>query len=95
MLIGAEMGYIAYLHKGAHSDCGVGIPDFPGCVTAGKTLDEARHLAGEALSLHVGGMAEDGEDIPEPSTLDDLADHLAMKGAAAFLVTLNSSEKTA
>jgi len=67
------MDYIAYLHKEADSDFGVSFPDFPGCVTAGRTLEEARRLAVEALQLHVCGMTEDGEPIPEPSTLDDLA----------------------
>lgn len=84
------MEYIAYLHKDAYSDFGVSFPDFPGCVTAGKTLDEARRLAGEALALHLDGMIEDCEDIPEPSTLDDLADDPVMKGAVAFLMTPNA-----
>jgi predicted RNase H-like HicB family nuclease len=67
------MEYIAYLHKDSNSDFGVSFPDFPGCVTAGRTLDEARQLAPEALALHIEGMIEDGEHIPKPSTLDDLA----------------------
>ncbi|MBI1789994.1 MAG: type II toxin-antitoxin system HicB family antitoxin, partial [Acidobacteria bacterium] len=75
------MEYIAYLHKDRKSDFGVSFPDFPGCVTAGKTLDEARRMAVEALRLHIGGMMEDGEAIPEASTLDALANDPAMKGA--------------
>jgi predicted RNase H-like HicB family nuclease len=65
------MEYIAYLHKEAKSDFGVSVPDFPGCVTAGRTLEDARKLAPEALALHLEGMLEDGEAIPEPSTLDE------------------------
>ena len=83
------MEYIAYLHKDGKSDFGVSFPDFPGCVTAGKTLEEARRLAGEALALHIAGMAEDSEAIPEPSTIDDVANDPAMKGAVAFLVTVD------
>jgi predicted RNase H-like HicB family nuclease len=49
---------------------GVVFPDFPGCVTQGRTLDEARALATEALELHLEGMQEDGDRIPEPSTLE-------------------------
>ena len=64
--------YIAFLHKEDESDFGVSFPDFPGCVTAGKTLDEARTLASEALGLHVSGMVEDGEVIPAPSSLDEV-----------------------
>jgi predicted RNase H-like HicB family nuclease len=87
------MDYIAYLHKDRKSDFGVSFPDFPGCVTAGKTLDEARRLAAEALSLHIEGMMEDGEAIPEPSTLDQLAGDPAMKRAVAFLVRVDVAEK--
>jgi predicted RNase H-like HicB family nuclease len=87
------MEYIAYLHKDRKSDFGVSFPDFPGCVTAGKTLDEARKLAVEALSLHIDGMMEDGDAIPEPSILDALANDPAMKGAVAFLVHIDIAEK--
>jgi predicted RNase H-like HicB family nuclease len=87
------MEYIAYLHKDGKSDFGVSFPDFPGCVTAGKTLEEARRMAEEALALHIRGMAEDGEAIPEPSTIDNVADDPAMKGAVAFLVSVDL-EKT-
>jgi len=87
------MEYIAYLHKDRKSDFGVSFPDFPGCVTAGKTLEEARRLAPQALTLHMQGMMEDGEPIPEPSTLDDLAGDPAMRNAVAFLVSADVAEK--
>jgi predicted RNase H-like HicB family nuclease len=88
------MEYIAYLHKEKRSDYGVSFPDFPGCITAGSSLEEARHLAGEALALHVAGMREDGEPIPRPSTLDELRTDPAMKGAVAFLTELREPETT-
>jgi predicted RNase H-like HicB family nuclease len=87
------MEYIAYLHKDKRSDFGVSFPDFPGCITAGSTLDEARKMASEVLALHVAGMREDGEPIPRPSTLDDLRGDPAMKGAVAFLTDLHEPEK--
>jgi predicted RNase H-like HicB family nuclease len=87
------MEYIAYLHKEKKSDYGVSFPDFPGCITAGETLDEARRNAVEALSLHINGMLEDGEEIPEASGLDDLARDPALKGAIAFLVNIHVSDK--
>lgn len=80
------MDYIAYLHKDRDSDFGVSFPDFSGCITAGKTLEEAHRMAAEALSLHILGMIEDGEAIPEPSTLDALTEDPAMRDAVAFLV---------
>jgi predicted RNase H-like HicB family nuclease len=88
------MEYIAYLHKEADSDYGVSFPDFPGCVTAGESLEEARRMAAEALAFHIAGMREDGDAIPEPSTLDELRRDPAMKGAVAFLVAVAEPEKT-
>ena len=88
------MEYIAYLHKDKNTDYGVSFPDFPGCVTAGSTLEEARRMAAEALAFHIEGMREDGEEIPEPSTLDELRGDPAMKGAVAFLVEVKPPEKT-
>jgi predicted RNase H-like HicB family nuclease/uncharacterized protein (DUF1778 family) len=80
------MDYIAWLHKDRDSDFGVSFPDFPGCVTAGRTLQEAHRMAAEALALHVAGMIDDGVALPEPSTLDELAGDPERKGALAFLV---------
>src|SRR2546430_12144508 len=84
------MDYIAYLHKDRKSDFGVSFPDFPGCITAGRTLEEARRRAAEALSFHIAGMVEDGEKIPSPSTVDDVVGDPAIKDAVAFLVPAHS-----
>jgi len=80
--------YIALLHKDADSDYGVSFPDFPGCVTAGKTLDEARRLAAEALAFHIEGMIEDGQAIPAPCPLDAAMRDRANRDAVAFIVTV-------
>ena len=81
------MDYIAYLHKEKDSDFGVSFPDFPGCITAGRTLEEARHKAVEALALHIQGMVEDGITVPEPSKLDDLENDPDLRHGVAVLVT--------
>lgn len=78
--------YFAYLHQDPGSDFGVSFPDFPGCVTAGRTLAEAKRMAAEALALHIAGMADDGEPIPRPSTPADLARNADRAGAVVFLV---------
>ncbi len=76
-----ERVYLALIRKDRDSDFGVDFPDFPGCVTAGRTLDEAMRLAPQALALHVRGMLEDGEEIPAPSSLDAvLADPTSVRG---------------
>ena len=43
-------------------------PTFRAALTAGKTLEEARNTAAEALALHIAGMVEDGDAIPEHHT---------------------------
>jgi predicted RNase H-like HicB family nuclease len=80
------MDYIAYLHKEKDSDYGVSFPDFPGCITAGRTLEEARRMAAEALALHIQGMIEDGIAVSEPSTLDDLRGDPDLQHGVAVLV---------
>ena len=80
--------YLALLRKDPDSDYSVDFPDFPGCITAGATLDEARRMAAEALQLHVAGMIEDGDAIPAPSDLDVVMADPHNHGAIAFLVPL-------
>ncbi|UIK03996.1 type II toxin-antitoxin system HicB family antitoxin [Neorhizobium galegae] len=82
--------YIGLIHKNAESDYGVSFPDFPGVVTAGATLDEARHMAEEALAFHVEGMVEDGETIPEPSSLESVMTNPDNLDGVAILVTLKT-----
>jgi predicted RNase H-like HicB family nuclease len=85
------MDYIAYLHKDRKSDYGVSFPDFPGCVTAVGRLEEAPHMAEEALSLHIAGMVKDGDTIPRPSPLERLADDPERRSAIAFLLICGTS----
>ena len=52
-------------------------------------------MANEALALHVAGMIEDGELVPEPSNLDALENDPDMRGAVAVLVGVEPApEKT-
>ncbi len=78
--------YVALLRKDESSDYGVEFPDFPGCVTAGRSLDEARKMAAEALELHIEGMQEDGGAIPEPSSLDAIMTDPENASAVVFQV---------
>ncbi|MGY3509913.1 type II toxin-antitoxin system HicB family antitoxin [Bradyrhizobium lupini] len=80
--------YIGLIHKDADSDFGVSFPDLPGLVTAGTTLDEARDMAEEALALHLEGMAEDGEPIPEPSSLENIMSKPENRSGVAILVSM-------
>jgi predicted RNase H-like HicB family nuclease len=78
--------YIAIVHKESKTDFGVSFPDFPGCITAGQTVDEAKDLAQEALALHVKGMIEDGDEMPVPSKLEDIMADADYADAVAYLV---------
>ena len=80
--------YIGLIRKDKESDYGVDFPDFPGCVTAGQTIEEARLMAQEALELHVEGLIEDGEDLPAPSPWHLVMGDPINADAVAFLVTV-------
>ncbi len=87
--------YIAVIHKDARSDYGVSFPDLPGCVSAGATLDDARAMAAEALEFHVEGMVEDGEPLPEPSSLEAVMQETINRDAVAILVPPRRRPRTA
>ena len=78
--------YIAIIDRSAEGTFGVTFPDFPGCVTTGDSLEEAKALAAEALALHLEGMREDGDPIPDPMSLDEAKEHEFAAGAQAFLL---------
>ena len=44
------------------------VPDLPGCITTGKTIEEIERNIREAIELHLEGLLEDGEPIPNPQT---------------------------
>ncbi|ESX85513.1 type II toxin-antitoxin system HicB family antitoxin [Mesorhizobium sp. M0924] len=85
--------YIGLIHKQADSDFGVSFPDFPGVVTAGTSLDDARAMAEEALAFHLEGLVEDGEAIPEPSSLEDVVSNNDNLNRVAVLVALKAEAK--
>ena len=47
------------------------LPDLPGCIATGKTLDEVRQNMREAIELHLAGLRKDGMPIPAPTSLAD------------------------
>ncbi|MDZ4791351.1 MAG: type II toxin-antitoxin system HicB family antitoxin [Hyphomicrobiales bacterium] len=58
----AENNYAAY------------VPDLPGCIATGATVEETEKLIAEAIAFHLEGMKEDGLPIPEPSALSVYVD---------------------
>jgi predicted RNase H-like HicB family nuclease len=45
------------------------VPDLPGCVATGATVEETESLLREAIELHLEGMREDGTPIPQPTSV--------------------------
>ena len=68
--MGHILNYPVVLHKDPGSDYGVTVPDLPGCFSAGATVDEALHMAKEAIEFHLEGMVADGESIPRPTPIE-------------------------
>ena len=83
------VSYIAYLRKDESSDYGVEFPDLPGCVTAGRTIDEARAMAAEALAGHVTALEAENLPVPPPSTLEALRNDPDRLDAVVLLVDLD------
>ena len=61
------MKYAVVFEKGPTSH-GAYVPDLPGCVAVGDTLEEVERLIQEAIEFHIEGMREDGDPIPEPTS---------------------------
>ena len=78
--------YPAFVDKDAESDFGVSFPDFPGCVSAGETLEESLMGAQEALSGHVALMIADGDALPKPTPLEQVAAEKELSTVAITLV---------
>ena len=64
------MKYAVVLEEGADS-FGAYVPDLPGCVAAAKSRPEVLRLISEAIAFHLQGLAEQGGDVPPPSSTID------------------------
>jgi predicted RNase H-like HicB family nuclease len=67
------MRYPAVIEPGTESTAhGVVVPDLPGCFSAGDSLEEALSHAEEAIAAWIDAALDDGQDIPQPSSVDAL-----------------------
>ena len=64
------MRYAMIIEKGERNFSAY-VPDLPGCIATGKTLEEVKRRMSEAVELHLRGMREDGLPVPEPTSLAD------------------------
>lgn len=61
------MKYAVVIEK-AQANFSAYVPDLPGCVATGATVEEAEAEIREAIAFHVEGMRDDGLPIPEPTS---------------------------
>ena len=64
------MRYAVVIEKGERNYSAY-VPDLPGCVSVGDTLEEVKAEIREAIEFHLDGMREDGLPIPKPSSWAD------------------------
>ncbi len=61
-----KLRYLVRINKDRGSDWGASVPDLPGCVATGKTIDAALRRIQGAIELHIRGMRADGVRPPRP-----------------------------
>jgi predicted RNase H-like HicB family nuclease len=62
------MKYAVIIEAGAQNYSAY-VPDLPGCVATGKTLDELKQRLREAINFHINGLREEGLPVPPPTSL--------------------------
>ncbi len=90
-LYARTVSFVAFLRKDDGSDYGVEFPDVPGCVSAGRTVEEARTMAAEALAGHIAVLKESGLPVPVPSAMETLRDDPRRGSAEMILVEMQGS----
>lgn len=78
--------YVAVVEGDQNGGYSAFFPDLPGCVTAAETMLELPAAARDALSLHLQGMIEDGDTIPEPTPLEAIKADPEVKEVGRVLV---------
>jgi predicted RNase H-like HicB family nuclease len=71
---GMEMKRYAIVIERARNNYCAFVPDLPGCVSTGKTINETKRHIREAIAMHIESMREHGELVPDPSTVVDFAE---------------------
>ncbi len=61
-----RLRYLVRINKDPGSDWGASVPDLPGCVATGKTIDAALRRIQGAIALYIRGMRADGVRPPRP-----------------------------
>jgi len=57
--------YTIVVEPDQNGDLVVSVPALPGCFTHGKTIEECKERAIEAIEVHIAGLVADGEPVPQ------------------------------
>lgn len=69
----AKYVYPAIFHPEDEGGFSIFFPDLSGCYTQGEDLSDGMYMANDVLSLTLYSMEDDGEMIPEPTPLQEVA----------------------
>lgn len=64
----------AFVIEKAENNYSAYVPDLPGCVATGQTVEETKREIREAIEFHIKGIIEDNLPLPEPSSYVDYAE---------------------
>ena len=62
------MNYLYIIEPGDDGSFSAYVPDLPGCVSCGDTLDELRVMIREAIAVHIESLRQFGEPVPPPTS---------------------------
>jgi len=62
------------VYERAPSNYAAYVPDLPGCVATGATLEEVKDSIREAIAFHVHGLKLEGEPVPQPESWAELVE---------------------
>lgn len=85
------MRYPVVIHKDKSSDYGVTVPDLPGCISTGDTMEDALVNVVEAIECHLEGLLFDGEIIPEAQSVEVHQKNKDFRGGTWALVNVDLS----
>ena len=66
------MSQYAVIYEPTSTGYSAYVPDLPGCIATGRTLEQTRKRMLQAIDAHLRAMREDGDPIPEPSQVEVL-----------------------
>lgn len=67
------MRYAVVIEK-ANGNYSAYVPDLPGCVAAGPTVETVESEIRDAIRFHIEGLKEDGQPVPPPTSIADYVD---------------------